>query len=295
MQEKNTLNATDSPDDDQTAITDLWQSLCEGWRWIAGGALVGLLVAFLALQAIPKKWQSTAMIQVGQVGQVGQVASIPVETAAQAVERMNTGSFQIEVARELKHEAWLKAISTDARAGRNFFKATVPKTSARIELATFGTTPENARQIAEGIIAALTKRHEELARTTLVRLQNELSVTEEKLKAFSEESKALDRVLASGQVAAPRFFSQFVLLSSIRIGKEGEVYALRQHKVAIELALVKPATQPTGAIEAIYVASDPVSPKPALVLVVGIVGGLLLGIAALFAVNARRRRHIPDA
>jgi len=77
------------------------------------------------------------------------------------------------------------------------------------------------------------------------------------------------------------------LLSSVRIGKESEVYALRQHKVAIELALIKPATQPTMAIEGIYVASDPVSPKPAPILAIGIVVGLLLGVAAWFV---RRRR-----
>jgi LysM repeat protein len=261
--------------------------LCGGWRWIAGGALIGLLGAFLALQMIPAKWQSSAMIQIGQVGQVGQVASIPVETAAQAVERINTGSFQLEVARELKHEAWLEAISTNEKGGKKYFRAAVPKNSTRIALTTFGTSTESALQIAEGIVAALAKRHKEMAGATLARMQNELSVTEEKLKALTEDSKALDRAISSGHVTDPRFFSQFALLSSVRIRKEDEVYALRQHKVAIELALTPPATQPTKVIEEIYVARDPVSPRPALVLFVGIVGGLMLGAAALF-VRSRR-------
>ncbi len=281
MQIQNEFDATDDSDDDWASITDLWHSLCEGWRWVVGGMFLGLLVAYLVLQVTPKKWQAIGLVQIGQVGQVGQVGSIPIETPQQVIERIETGAFQIEVAHALKHQAWLKAITATTRGGEAFFTARVPRNSTHIEIKSFGPTPESARQVAEGIVSALSKRHEELIKPTIVRLQSELSITQEKLKAFEESTKPLGKMPSLGSVTDSRF-SQAVLLNSMRIGRENEVYSLRQQEVSIKVALSEPTTQPTRVVEAIYVATDPVGPKAGLVLAMGIAGGLILGAAALF-------------
>jgi hypothetical protein len=281
MQIKNQSDSIEDSDDDLALIADLWHALCEGWRWIAGGMFLGLLAAFLILQAIPKKWQAVVLVQVGQVGQVGQVNPIPIETPQQAIERIETGAFQIEVASALQHQNWLKAMEKTARGGKGFFTAKVPtKNSTRIEIASFGSTPENARQIAEGIVSALGKRHEKLIEPTKFRLQSELALTQEKLKTSENIVKSLGAI-STGSIADSRF-SQAVLLNSLRTGRENEVHHLRQHATALKIALDEPMTQPTRMIEAVYVAADPVSPRTGLVLAVGIAGGVLLGVAPLF-------------
>jgi uncharacterized protein involved in exopolysaccharide biosynthesis len=280
MQVENELRpAGDTSSSDAATWLDLWRLVLNGWRWILSGALLGFLAGFLVLQMLPQKWQAIALIQVGQVGQVGQAGSIPVETAAQVVERIGSTNFMVDVARTLKDDEWQEEISGDIRGGEKWVKATVPKNSTRIELKTFGSTPERARQVAEGIVMALAARHEYMAKPTLSRLQNELLVTQEKLSAFDADNKIIGKILAKQPPTDARF-SQLALLNSIRTMKENEVFELRQHKVAIETALSEPATQSTRAIEGIYVPSKPVSPKSALVLVLGIACGILLGVGA---------------
>jgi uncharacterized protein involved in exopolysaccharide biosynthesis len=50
-----------------------------------------------------------------------------------------------------------------------------------------------------------------------------------------------------------------------------------------------PATQPAKALEAVYVADKPVSPKKTLLLALGLIGGLLAGVVSVFFVDAWRR------
>ena len=48
--------------------------------------------------------------------------------------------------------------------------------------------------------------------------------------------------------------------------------------MALETALSAPATQPAKAIEDVFVSDKPVSPKKALLLALGLIGGLLAGV-----------------
>ena len=54
--------------EDEINLFDLLDKLRSGWRYVAGGALIGLLGAGLAIAVIPPVYEAVAVIQVGQVG-----------------------------------------------------------------------------------------------------------------------------------------------------------------------------------------------------------------------------------
>ena len=78
-------------------------------------------------------------------------------------------------------------------------------------------------------------------------------------------------------------------MTGLRVQKASELFAQRQAIVALETALSAPATQPTKAIEAVFVTDKPVSPKKTLLLALGLIGGLLAGVVAVFFVDAWQR------
>jgi len=90
-------------------------------------------------------------------------------------------------------------------------------------------------------------------------------------------------------------FTQIALMTSLRTQKEAETFAQRQTISALETALSAPATQPTRPIERIFVPEKPISPKKALLLILGSMGGLLIGILWIIFTDswqrARRKRQ----
>ncbi len=78
------MNENEMVLEDEISLFDLWEKLRDGWRYVMGGAVIGLAGAGAALMVLPPKYEAVAVVQVGQVGQVGQAASLPVEPARQA-------------------------------------------------------------------------------------------------------------------------------------------------------------------------------------------------------------------
>lgn len=268
-------------------LQELLQSLRRGWRWAGTGAFAGILLAAGAVWGLPAKYEAVAYVQPGQLGQPGQVAPVPVETPHQTIERMGTGEFQLEVARVIGDHEWMTAIARSGGAATPPFQASVVKNTGRIELRVRHRTPAASKQLAEAVINGIARRHLDLAQPTINRLKHELSVVQEKRKAYEASYEELGKVLASARLSDQRF-TQYSLATSARLSRESDVYALRQQELAIEVALSEPATQPAEAVEPIFVAENPVSPNVPAILMLGAVGGALLGLTA----SALRRRTV---
>jgi len=294
------MNENDMIQEEEISLFDLWDKLREGWRYVAGGTAIGLLGAGLALTLIPPKYEAVAVVEVGQVGQVaqvglvGQVTTLPVEPTQLSVERMKTPTFQMAVAQGAGIQDWIDALRRSATAGNDYLslqvsKATVGQNAAPLmELKAKADSIENARRIAEVAIQELGKRQSEIAKPAIDRMQADLAIAKEKRQRAEEDLGSLSKLVATAGIKDDRF-TQLSLMNSLRLQKESELFFQRQLVAALEGALGPPATQPAKAVEPVFVSEKPVSPKKALLLVLGLVGGLLAGILAVFVADAWRR------
>lgn len=245
----------------------------------------------------PPKYEAVAVVQIAyaQLGQVMQISSLNVEPATQVVERMKTPAFQTAVAQTLGNTAWIDDLQYSANVtvkyiSRQLIKATsVQGASSLIELKANASNPEDAKNIADASVKELEKRHSELAKPILEKkIYSDLKLAKEKLISAEKELEGINKPVANAGVKDDRF-PQLSLMTGLRVQKESELFAQRQAIVALETALSAPATQPTNAIEAVFVTDKPVSPKKTLFLALGLIGGVLIGVVAVFFVDAWRR------
>ncbi len=219
-----------------------------------------------------------------------------------SVERMKTPTFQMAVAQGAGIQDWIDALRRSATAGNDYLslqvsKATVGQNAAPLmELKAKADSIENARKIAEVAILELGKRQSEIAKPAIVRMQADLAIAKEKRQRAEEDLGSLSKLVATAGIKDDRF-TQLSLMNSLRLQKESELFFQRQLVAALEGALGPPATQPAKAVEPVFVSEKPVSPKKPLLLALGLVGGFLAGIVAVFVVDAwrRSRRQRRDA
>lgn len=296
------MNENERVQEDEISLFDLWDKLRDGWQYVVGGTVLGVVGAGLAIAMIPPKFEAVAVVQIAQVGQIAyaqlgqmmQVPSLTVEPATQVVERMKTPAFQMVVAQSLGNQAWIDDLqrSTNATAkyiSPQLIKATSPQgASSLIEVKANSASPEDAKKIADASVIELATRHSELAKPLLEKMRSDLTISKEKLASVEKELEGVNKLIASASIKDDRF-TQLSLMTGLRVQKESELFGQRQAIVALETALSSPATQPTKAIEAVFVTDKPVSPKKALLLALGLIGGLMAGVVSVFFVDAWRR------
>ncbi len=281
------MNNNEFVPEEEISLFDLWQRLQDGWRHVLGGAAIGLLGAGAAIALIPPKYEAVAVVQVGKV------AGTPVEAVVNAVERMKTSSFQFGVAERMGHQAWSNdLLSSFSSAGKHLSlqvaKATAAGPMPLIELKATGESEEKAKAIADATVLELANRHADIAKPLVEKLNFDLLIAKEKLAGAEKELESITKLVANVGVKDDRF-AQLSLMTALRVQKEAEAFAQRQAIMALENSLIAPATQPAKAIEAVFVTNRPVSPKKGLLIALGLVGGLLAGVVAVFVTDAWRR------
>ena len=278
------------------SLFDLLEKLKEGWRYVVGGLLLGVLGAVAVLSVTPDQYQAMAVVQVAKVGQLAQaaqagmgrqVSSMPAEPAAQAVERMKSPAFQLAVAKALDDQRWMVALQNGG--GGSVLSVASPKGALQlIDLKAKADSPGAAKRIVNAAIEVLAKRHAEIVKPALDRLTLEADLAKEKLKQAESELARLDKLASSVGVKDERF-TQISLITDLRVKKEAEVFQQRQALSDLNGALTPPNTEPAQAIEEVYVSDKRVSPKKSLILALGLVGGLLAGVIAVFVSSAWRQ------
>lgn len=299
------MNVKNIVADDEISLYDICEKLRSGWRFVIGGAVLGGVGAGMALLILPPKFEAVVVVQVAQVGQVGQAgqaglagqtASVPVEPAAQAVERMKSPAFQMKVAKLAGVQEWVDDLARSAGATTKYITLQIVKATATpgpggaplIELRASGQSPEVAKKIAEASISELAKRQLELAKPSIDKMQLDLKFAKENLISIESELKNIHK-LVTKIVVKDDSFSHLSLMTAIKGNKELELFKLHQVINSLESALAVPYTQPAEALEDIFVTDKPVSPKRGLFLALGLIGGLFSGVLFVFFVDAWRR------
>lgn len=289
------MNENDMMQGGEINLFDLWEKLRDGWKVLAAWLVLGVAGAVAGIMLIPPKYEAVAVVQIGLIGSPGKETqganSVAVEPPSQAVERMKAPAFQIKAAKAADDQAWLENISRAGVGGTDDLRLQVIKGTVAqgqtplIELRVTGGTPEVAKKKAEVSIVRLASLHEEMAAQPLAKMNSELKLLREKLAVSESESVKLSK-MASTVGGLEERLSPMALMNNVRVVKDVE---LRQSIIALEMALSTPATQPTKALEEIYVSARPVAPKKSLLLALGTLGGLLAGVLWVFVADAWRR------
>ena len=291
------MNENEIMQGDEISLFDFWEKLRDGWRYVVGGTLLGFIGAGFAIMLLPSKYEAVAIVQVGQfvqIEQIGQTTSLPVEPPTQAIERMKTPAFQMAVAEKLGDKTWAEDLLHSSSATAKYLTlqlvkaSVVPGASPLIEVKATSDSPVNAKKTVEFVVVELATRQAKIAKPMIDKMRLDLAITKEKLANAEKELEGLNKLVANAGVKDDRF-TQLSLMTSLRVQKESEVFGHRQTILAYETALMPPATQPAKAIEAVFVVDNPVSPRKTLLLVLGLIGGLMVGVAAVFFVDAWRR------
>lgn len=263
------MQGNDQQQENEIGLFEIADIVRAEWHWPASAALLGLLTAGVATFLLPPTYEATAVVQVAQV------QGKQVEAPPHAIERIKTGAFQAEAAGSAKLDEWLTSLSRSQKATP--FSLNLIKSTQLIELTARAENREEAIKIAESLVAALAKRHEEEARPMIELLKADLTIAQEKLVAAEKAYASVGAAIGASHLSDDRF-TQFALLTSIKRDKEAELFAQRQVVNGLKVSLSAPATQPARMVEAIYAAQQPVKPKKRIIVLLGTMGGLVAGL-----------------
>lgn len=278
---------TSASEGEELNVWELLDHIKAGWRWIAGGAVVGLVGAVGFVMVTPPQYEASAVIQPATVGTVGagSTKGADVEPVAQTLERMKLATFYTD---DLLRACDAKSLSNPRQALSNAIKPTLVKGSSLIQVSYRGESVEVAQSCLAAVLAQVAKTQETIAAPIIKTLQEQYKLT----KAQLEEAERFQTVIEERAMTmdpSDTKFSQSILMLNAALSKREEISKLRKLVVDQSVQLSEPLTQSARLLEPIYASDRAVFPKKTLTVVGGLVGGLFAGLLALFVNRSWRR------
>jgi uncharacterized protein involved in exopolysaccharide biosynthesis len=266
----------DNQFDDELSLLDLVAFVRRNARILLATTLIGGILGGVIAFSVSSQWEASALVRVGQLGSLGNVENVgsPIEPPLQLIDRIKSKSFQNDVLKRLGLENGDYVAS--AKIFRDTFKVKLEK-SELINLALRGESADAAKSHMSAVVNELKEIHGRISALTVSRLQQELATIELELKRASVESERLKKTLAGADSVSEKTFLQAILVSNLRLVREGELRAFRDRKRTLEVQLSLERTFPTDVFGRVDVSSEPVFPKRSLFIVVGLFIGLFLG------------------
>lgn len=257
---------------DEISIWDVVNFLKEGWRWLAGGLLLGLACALANLLVTPKKYEAQALFQGAKV------LGSDLEATQQLIERLKFPTFY--TADQLKAcdipvdnpaVVLAKRINPVLLKGTNILQVTYQARSS-----------EMAIRCLDAVMDRVIDSQNKQSSAALEGAKRQMELTKVQLVEAEHVQAMLDKRSMGSLDAADAKFSQTVLLLSATLSKKEEIQRLRKNVLEQMANLEPPYTQPAVLIEPIYAPDAAVSPKKLPALVGGGLGGLVLGGLVFF-------------
>lgn len=258
--------------DDEIDLFELLDTLLKGWMIWVGTALAGLALAFGASQLIPPQYEATTLIRIAQVGQV---ESIPV-----VMERIRSKAFL--------HQVCPSCDNAEITRLNSSISVSQPKNAEVINLVVKAPSVPEAKATSDSILMTLQLQHAELAKPVLSELQRQLADYEAELKNNQAQRAAVLRNVGKGLASDT---SAMAVLQLAEMSSQQEVVALARQVASLRQALTIPNTRPTERVQATYTNDDPVSPKAALMSVLGLLLGGMFGVACVLIRKAVQDRR----
>jgi hypothetical protein len=279
------MNINQYPDDasaDDAMMVTGAQVLLFVRRHLKRLALTGVVGAGLALGAaliLPKQWEASAVIQVGQIANETPQPSVNlVETVGRAMERLQLPQFEDVVLQKLGLPLG-SGENSDTDLIRQSLKATQLKNADLIEVTVRGFSQADAQRYAKAFLDELIGAHAVIAKpsldksnATMVEVTRQIAAGE----ARKAELAALVRIRDQGKAGAN--FPESVLLASMTAENDKQLQVLRQREINIREQLSPERTFNTRLFGPMFVSRRHVFPRGLMFAASGLVIGLFVAL-----------------
>lgn len=289
------MNSDPRFDDDRpgdAAIVMLAQGVQFARRHAKKLAVAGIAGAALALGlalVLPKQWEASAVIQVGQLtNENPQVPSVPVETVGRAVERLQLPQFEDLVLQKLNLPLGINEnASTDLI--RRSLRAAALKNADLIEVTVRGFSQADAQRYTQAFSDALIGAHAVIAKPSLDKINANMAEVRQQISAEDARKGELSALMrARDQAKSEAKFSESVLLANMVAENDKQLQGLRQREINIREQLNPERTFNTRLFGPVHVSRRHVFPSGLLFAASGLVLGLLAAIGWGLVVDFRR-------
>lgn len=277
-------------EDDGLNVWELVEAIKAGWRWLAGGAALGLAGAVGFVMIVPAQFEANAVIQPATVGMVTATTTTTkgaeVESTAQTLERLKMPTFYTD---SLLTACGVRALANPRQALAKAVKPTLVKGNSLIEISFRAESPAVAEACVSAVVEQLAKVQAALAEPLISTLQEQRKLTKQQLDEAERFQGQIEKRAMSLDPSDAKF-SQSMLMLNAALSKREEISKLRKLYTEQSLLLSEPLTQPAQLFEPIYLPDRAVFPKKTATALGGLIGGLVLGGLVQFLRKGWRRR-----
>lgn len=285
------------PTDELSFVYDVWETVRNGWRWIAGGAILAAAAAAIWLATAPVQYEATGVLRIGQTLQPGQFFAggqggtlVPVEAPSRIVERLLLPSFTERIAQQL---GWDESDDPRRRALQDSLKASVTRTDW-VQLRVREPSRDDATRALSAVVQSLAEFHRGLAQPVLDGVSAELAAAEKEERDIAKDISRLTSNASRLEATLPPHerFSESVLYQNLMLLNAQRLQESRHRSMQMRAWITVMQDQSTtGLIDVAGVSEKPVSPKRVQTLVLAFLGGSLAGLVVAMVRNSRRRRR----
>ena len=232
-----------------------WQQLINRRQTLFNTIALSLLIALLVFVIVPRKWEATALVSIGEVGDLGTV-----EPSASAVLRMSSPFFIRNALNKVGYPELFDDFLPRQFGGKGLLDIHQSHGVNMIEIRFRAASAEQAKKLVEVWIDGLTTIHARLAQEQIA--ENMASAARLESLLMMETNPDLRSRQLLLRAETPHLEPKYG--AALGISRE---------------SFLSPKYRPTASIEPVYTTDEPVFPKPLYFVALGILLGLLSCIA----------------
>ncbi len=241
------------------------------------GGATGLASAIVLAAFIPAQYEATAVVQPATIGMIV-ATTTTVEPAAQTLERLKQVTFyRDEIVKTCDVES--------AKDLANSVKVNIVKGNNLLSISYRAETAALANACMNKIVTQLTQSQTAIAAPLIKELQDQQTATKQQMDEAERFLAAGERRTSSSPGSNE--------LSTLMMLKREDLTKLQKLYREQRIQLTEPLTQPMKLLEPIYVPEKPVAPKKLMIIAGSLIGGMFIGLLALFANRSWRRYNGP--
>ena len=253
----------------EISLLDILEFLKNSWKIIAGFAIAGLVGGIGYLLVTSPMYEATAQIRMAQISQTNPANPFgaTIEDPSSLIARMQfPTNYSAPVIGACDYQDKPQAALALSKA----VKLSIPKGVANtVELKFLAPSPQTAENCTKAIFMQVVTLQEQLSKTFVEEAKTKLAADNERIEAAK---KLIAKADQSGGAMSAAYLSARDELTYFLTDRE---------KMADLINSVK--NRGTSLVSPIYVTEKPVSPKKAMSLLAGLLGGLVLGLLIALA------------
>ena len=271
----------DTPENDAVMVT-AGQVLAFLYRHIKKLALTGIVGGAVAIGValmLPKQWEASAALQIGQIAsEAPQSPAIPIEAAGRAMERLQLPQFKDVVLQKLGLPLGAGE-NADTDLIRSSLKVTQLKNADLIQLTVRGFSQADAQLYAKAFLDELVGAHASLAKPSIDKINaNMAEVTRSIAAEEARKTHLAELARVRDQAKHTETFPAAVLLANTTAENDKQLQALRQREISIREQLNPERTFNTRLFGPMLVSPRHVFPNRLIFAAIGLVLGLLVAV-----------------